>query len=162
MTDSITDRIEKNVDIAAPVDRVWTALTDYREFSQWFRVDLEGPFVPGETTAGQMTYPGYEHLRMEVVTTAMEPMRCFAFRWHPYAIDPDVDYSHEPPTLVEFTLASSSTGTLLKVVESGFDALPAARRDEAYRMNEGGWSAQVRNIANHVEDHGEESRPEEV
>lgn len=144
------DRIVKQIDITAPPSRVWRALTDHKEFGQWFRVDLEGPFVPGKTTRGRITYPGYEHLVMEVEVQRMEPERLFSFHWHPYAVDPKVDYSEERPTLVEFELDQSPAGTLLVVTESGFDAIPAARRDEAFRMNSGGWEAQVKNIEKHV------------
>lgn len=144
------DRIEKQVELKAPVSRVWRALTDHREFGAWFRVALEGPFVPGKETRGHITYPGYEHLTMIVIVQRMEPERLFSFTWHPYAIDPHTDYSAEPPTLVEFTLQSVPTGTLLTVVESGFAALPPHRRDEAFRMNEQGWSIQMQNIAQHV------------
>ncbi|HMO14780.1 MAG TPA: SRPBCC family protein [Pirellulaceae bacterium] len=151
MVISNTDRIEKQIEIAASVSRVWRALTDYREFGQWFRVNLEGPFVVGEILRGQITYPGYEHVTMEVLVEAIEPERRFAFRWRPYAVDPNVDYSHEPRTLVEFTLAATGNGTLVRVVESGFDRIPAHRRDEAFRMNESGWAAQVKNIKNYVE-----------
>ena len=145
-----TDRIEKHVDLKAPTARVWRALTDHTEFGQWFRVNLEGPFIPGKTTRGRITYPGYEHVVMEVVVVKMEPERLFSFHWHPYAVDPKTDYSHEPPTLVEFRLEKTATGTLLHVTESGFDAIPAARRDEAFRMNSGGWAEQVKNIEAHV------------
>lgn len=147
---STSDRIEKRVDLRAPVARVWRALTDPAEFGQWFRVNLTGPFVPGQATRGHITHPGYEHLVMEVVTQRMEPERLFSFTWHPYAIDPAVDYGQEPPTLVEFTLAPTATGTALTVVESGFDRLPAHRRDEAFRMNDGGWAQQMANVAEHV------------
>lgn len=146
-----TDRIEKEIDIKAPVSRVWKALTDYREFGTWFRVNLEGPFVPGETARGNITHPGYEHVMMEVVVQKMEPERYFSFTWHPYAIDPGEDYSQEEPTLVEFTLIETAKGTRVRVVESGFDKIPARRRDEAFRMNEDGWAAQIKNIKNHVE-----------
>jgi uncharacterized protein YndB with AHSA1/START domain len=145
-----TDRIEKRVELNASPARVWRALTDYREFGEWFRVKLEGPFVPGKATRGNITYPGYEHLVMEVVVQKMERERLFSFHWHPYAVDPKVDYSKERPTLVEFRLEKTSTGTLLVVTESGFDAIPAGRRDEAYRMNSGGWAEQMRNIETHV------------
>ncbi|MDA8743699.1 SRPBCC family protein [Rubripirellula amarantea] len=148
-----TDRIEKEIQIAAPVQRVWTAITDHVQFSQWFRVNLESPFRVGQTTAGQITYPGYEHVRMEVITTAIEPTSYFAFRWHPYAVETDVDYSNETPTLVEFRLEPKNAGTRVTVTESGFDALPASRKDEAFRMNDGGWSAQIQNIAQYVETH---------
>jgi len=145
-----TDRIEKQIELRAPVARVWRALTEYREFGEWFRVNLEAPFVPGRTTRGTITYPGYEHLVMEVVVQKMEPERLFSFHWHPGAVDPTVDYSKEPPTLVEFRLEPAGDGTLLRLTESGFDAVPAARRDEAYRMNDGGWTEQVRNIDDYV------------
>ncbi len=90
---SNTDRIEKSIELKAPVSRVWKALTDHREFGTWFRVKLEGPFVPGEVSRGQITYPGYEHMRWEAVVQRMEPERLFSFTWHPYAIDPNEDYS---------------------------------------------------------------------
>lgn len=152
MTTQSTDRIEKQIDLKAPVSRVWRALTDHREFGQWFRVNLEGPFVPGKKTRGRITHPGYEHVVMEVLVEKFEPERLFSFRWHPYAIDPKIDYSKEQPTLVEFHLEKSPAGTLLRVTESGFDKVPAARRDEAFRMNDGGWTAQIKNIEAHVRD----------
>jgi uncharacterized protein YndB with AHSA1/START domain len=145
-----TDRIEKTVELKAPVSRVWRALTNHKEFGTWFRCELENPFVPGQTTSGRITYPGYEHLKWEVVVQKMEPERLFSFTWHPYAIDPKTDYSSEPPTLVEFTLEKAGTGTLLRVVESGFDRIPAGRRPEALRANEGGWEEQMKNIAEHL------------
>lgn len=146
-----TDRIEKEIEIKAPVSRVWKALTDYREFGTWFRVKLEGPFVPGEEARGQITYPGYEHVTFRAVVRKIEPERYFSFTWHPYAIEPDQDYSQETPTLVEFTLTETAAGTHVRVVESGFDKIPAHRRDEAFRMNESGWTIQVQNIRDHVE-----------
>ena len=148
----MNDRIEKRIELAAPVARVWRALTDHREFGTWFRARLDGPFVAGETTQGSITYPGYEHLRFTVTVQAMEPERRFAFTWHPNAVDPAKDYSGEPPTLVEFTLETTPGGTLLRVTESGFDKLPAARRDEAFRMNDRGWSIQSDNIAKYLAD----------
>jgi len=146
----MSDRIEKTVELKAPVSRVWRALTDHHEFGKWFRVQLDGPFAPGQVSRGHITYPGYEHLRWEAVVVKMQPERLFSFSWHPYAIDPNEDYSAEPPTLVEFTLEKTATGTLLRIVESGFDKLPSWRRDEAFRMNDKGWSIQVENIAQHV------------
>lgn len=146
----MTDRIEKSVEIAAPVSRVWKALTDYREFGQWFRVKLDGPFETGKVSTGHITYPGYEHLKWEAVIKTMQPEHLFAFTWHPYAVDPDVDYSSEPSTLVEFTLEPTETGTRLTAVESGFDKIPVGRRPEALRMNTGGWEEQMQNIARHV------------
>jgi uncharacterized protein YndB with AHSA1/START domain len=147
----MADRIEKSVELKAPVSRVWRALTDHHEFGSWFRVKLDGPFVPGRTVRGQITYPGYEHLKWEAVVQKMEPERLFSFTWHPYAIDPNQDYSSEVPTLVEFTLEKIAAGTLLRVVESGFDKLPDKRRLEAFRMNETGWSEQMKNFARHVD-----------
>jgi uncharacterized protein YndB with AHSA1/START domain len=145
------DRIQKVVELDAPISRVWRALTDYREFGTWFRVRLEGPFVPGQVSRGHITYPGYEHLRWEAVVQAMEPERLFSFTWHPYAVDPNQDYSGEPSTLVEFTLEPTATGTRLRIVESGFDKLPEWRRSDALRMNDRGWTTQLDNIARHVE-----------
>jgi len=147
---SSTDRIEKTVHLRAPVARVWRALTDAAEFGAWFRVKLEGPFAVGATVRGRITYPGYERLTMEVLVERMDRERLFAFRWHPAAIEPGADYSAEPTTLVEFRLDEEAGGTRLTVVESGFDRLPAARRSEAFRINEGGWSEQLRNIERHV------------
>jgi uncharacterized protein YndB with AHSA1/START domain len=146
----MADRIEKRVELKAPVARVWRALTDYREFGEWFRVKIEGPFVAGEVSRGHITYPGYEHLKWEAVVKAIEPERLFSFTWHPYAIDPKMDYSQEPQTLVEFRLEKTGEGTLLTVTESGFDKIPAARRAEAFPRNEGGWTEQMKNIERHV------------
>ncbi|NVO15722.1 MAG: SRPBCC family protein [Rhodoplanes sp.] len=147
---STTDRIEKTIEIAAPVSRVWRALIDHEAFGAWFRVKLDGPFVVGAFSRGHVTYPGYEHVRWTAQVRAIEPERRFAFAWHPYAIDPGQDYSGEEPTLVEFTLEPIATGTRLTVVESGFDKVPAHRRDEAFRMNDRGWGMQVENIARYV------------
>jgi uncharacterized protein YndB with AHSA1/START domain len=146
----MNDRIEKSIELKASVSRVWQALTDYREFGQWFRVELEGPFVPGQVSRGRITYPGYEHVTMQVTVQKMEHERLFSYTWHPYAIDPKVDYSHEPPTLVEFKLEKIPSGTRLTVTESGFDKIPANRRAEAFRKNESGWAAQLQNIERHV------------
>jgi uncharacterized protein YndB with AHSA1/START domain len=146
----MNDRIEKRIELKAPVSRVWRALTDYREFGEWFGVKLEGPFAVGQVSRGQITYPGYEHLKLEAVVQKMEPERVFSFTWHPCAIDPKMDYSKETPTLVEFKLEKTATGTLLSVTESGFDKIPASRRAEAFRMNDGGWTEQMTNIEKHV------------
>ena len=146
----VDDRIEKRIDLKAPVSRVWRALTDYREFGEWFRVKLEGPFVVGKEARGQITHPGYEHLQMTMNVQRMEAERFFSYTWHPYAIDPKVDYSKETPTLVEFRLEKSEKGTLLMVTESGFDKVPSDRRLEAFRMNENGWGQQLKNIESYV------------
>jgi uncharacterized protein YndB with AHSA1/START domain len=146
----MADRIEKQIELKAPLARVWRALTDYREFGEWFRVKIDGPFVAGEVSRGHITWPGYEHLQWEAVVTAIEPERLFSFTWHPYAVDPKMDYSKEPQTLVEFRLEKAGEGTLLTVTESGFDKIPAARRAEAFPRNEGGWTQQMQNIERYV------------
>lgn len=154
MQTATTDRIEKSVEIKAPPARVWRALTDHREFGEWFRVNLEGPFVAGGTTKGRITHPGYEQVVMEVVDVVLRPEEYFSFRWRPYALDPAVDYSKEPRTLVEFRLEAKAGGTMLRVAESGFDGIPAWRRDEAFRMNSAGWAAQMGNIKGYAESAG--------
>jgi uncharacterized protein YndB with AHSA1/START domain len=144
------NEIEKQIDVKAPLSRVWRALTDYREFGRWFQVRLDGPFVPGQACAGAMTYPGFEGKPFTVMVKEIQPERLFSYTWHPYALDPDRDYDAEPQTLVVFTLQEIAGGTRLTVNESGFDSLPADRREEAFSMNEGGWEAQLQNVARHV------------
>lgn len=144
------DRIEKKLLLRAPRARVWRALTDAAEFGTWFRVKLEGTFEVGRAIRGHITYPGYEHLTMEATVERMDAERVFSFRWHPYAADPKVDYTAEPTTLVEFRLEDAPEGTMLTVVESGFDQIPAGRRAEAFRMNDQGWSTQLENVRVHV------------
>ena len=148
MTNS--DRIEKNILLHAPKARVWRALTDAGEFGSWFGIKLDSGFTVGQPTTGKITYPGYEHLTFEATVERMEAEQLFSFRWHPYAIDPKIDYSQEPTTLVEFRLEETADGTLLTVVESGFDRIPAERRAEAFRMNDNGWSQQMENVQRHV------------
>ena len=147
---SSTDRIEKNVVLRAPRARVWRAIINADEFGAWFGVRLEGGFAEGKKVRGKITYPGYEHLTLEVEVERIEPERYFAYRWHPYAIDPKADYSSEPTTLVEFRLEETAGGTSLTIVESGFDEIPLERRAEAFRMNDGGWAEQTKNIERHV------------
>jgi uncharacterized protein YndB with AHSA1/START domain len=146
----MADQIEKRIELKAPVSRVWRALTDYREFGEWFGVRLDGPFIQGHVSRGQITYPGYEHLKWEAVVQKMEPERLFSFTWHPYAVDPKIDYSTETPTLVEFKLEQTTNGTLLLLTESGFDKIPANRRLEAFHRNDGGWAEQMKNIETYV------------
>jgi uncharacterized protein YndB with AHSA1/START domain len=146
----MNDRIEKRVELSAPVARVWRAISDYREFGAWFGVDLKVPFVPGKPAQGQITNRGYEHVTWRVVIQKIEPEKLFSFTWHPYAVDPKTDYSQETPTLVELRLEKTATGTLLVVTESGFDKVPADRRAEAFRMNDRGWGIQAQNIERHV------------
>jgi uncharacterized protein YndB with AHSA1/START domain len=147
---SSTDRIEKRVEVRAPRSRVWRAITTAKEFGAWFRVNLEGEFAEGKTIRGQITHPGYEHVTMDVLVERMEPERYFSYRWHPYAIDPAVDYTTEPTTLVEFILEETEGGTAVTIVESGFDRIPLARQAEAFRMNDQGWAGQIKNLARHV------------
>ena len=146
----MNDRIEKRIELAASVSRVWRALTDYHEFGKWFGVKLEGPFVAGQVSRGNITHPGYEHVKWEAAVQKMEPERLFSFTWYPYAIDPKIDYSKETPTLVEFRLEKTASGTLLVLTESGFDRIPSDRRLDAFRMNDGGWTQQTKNLESHV------------
>src|SRR6266481_4510049 len=143
--------IEKRIELKAPVSRVWRALTDHREFGEWFRLSVEEPFSPGKVARGRILHPGYEHLTWEATVQRMEPEKLFSFAWHPYAIDPSVDYSKEPTTLVEFKLERKGNGAMLYLTESGFDGLPAGRRMEAFRMNDQGWSQQMTNVQRYVE-----------
>jgi uncharacterized protein YndB with AHSA1/START domain len=165
-----TDRIEKQVALRAPVSRVWRALTDAREFSKWFGVRLDGELVAGKPITGTFAIteaaivaaqkqrglpPARVRLPADHVlfctVDRIEPERYFSFRWVPYGIDAEADLANEPTTLVEFRLAPAGDGTLLTIVESGFDRVPAHRRDRAFRMNEGGWGGQADNIRRYVE-----------
>ncbi|HEY5328767.1 MAG TPA: SRPBCC family protein [Acidobacteriaceae bacterium] len=146
----MSDRIEKQIELKAPVSRVWRAVSDYREFGEWFRVKLEAPFEVGKEASGQILHPGYEHVTWRGVVQKIEPETLFSFTWHPYGIDPNVDYSKELPTLVEFRLEPTATGTLLRLTESGFDKVPAERRAKAFEMNDKGWTSQMKNIESHV------------
>jgi uncharacterized protein YndB with AHSA1/START domain len=145
-----TDRIEKTIFLRAPQSRVWQALTDATQFATWFGITLDEPFVMGRSVQGELIMRG-EHFTIDFAIERMDPEEHFAYRWHPYAIDPNTDYSSEPMTLVEFRLKTVPHGTELTVTESGFDRIPAHRRDEAYRMNEGGWRSQVEKLRRHVE-----------
>jgi uncharacterized protein YndB with AHSA1/START domain len=154
MTETQTDRIEKETLIRAPRAKVWRALTDSRQFGQWFKAEIDDPFVAGQPARGRITHPGYEHLKMELFIERIEPESYFSYRWHPYAVDPQTDYSQEPTTLVEFELEEVPEGTRLRVAESGFDQIPLARRAEAFRMNSRGWEGQLRNVAAYVDNAG--------
>jgi uncharacterized protein YndB with AHSA1/START domain len=144
------DKIEKQIEIAAPVSLVWQALTDSRQFGEWFLVKMDGPFVAGQRVGGQITHPGYEHVRMQIEVKAIEPETLFSYMWHPYAVDPKVDYEQEESTLIEFRLRPTAVGTLLTVTESGFDKIPSARRAEAFLRNDSGWAQQMKNIQAYV------------
>jgi uncharacterized protein YndB with AHSA1/START domain len=149
-TTTSTDRIEKRFEVRAPRARVWRAIADANEFGAWFGMKLEGPFAAGATVQGRLTIKGYDHLTLDMQVEQIQPERYFSYRWHPYAIDPKVDYSTEPTTLVEFHLEEIADGTAVTIVESGFDRIPLARRAEAYRMNEGGWTGQAKKLAGYV------------
>jgi uncharacterized protein YndB with AHSA1/START domain len=148
----VTDRITRSVVINAPRARVWRALTNADEFGTWFGANLKGQtFAPGKRARGNITIPGYEHIEFDIVVERIEPQDLLTYRWHPYAVDPNVDYTQEQPTLVTFTLKDApDNATLLTVVESGFDNVAPQRRAEAFRMNSNGWEGQLRNIARHV------------
>jgi uncharacterized protein YndB with AHSA1/START domain len=146
-----TDRIERKVLIKAPRARVWRALSDAGEFGDWFGVNFKGKtFVAGKHIQGKITYPGYEHLTMDVLIERIVPEQLLSWRWHPAAIDLKVDYSQEPTSLVVFELKEVEGGTMLTVVESGLDQIPLARRAEVFRMNSSGWDQQMENIKKHV------------
>ena len=145
-----SNTIERSIVIYAPRDRVWRALSNAQEFGAWFGVKLDGQsFVPGQRVRGPVTSAscGHDNVWFDVVIERMEPQDLFSYRWHPYPIDPSVDYSQEQPTLVIFTLKNApDNSTLLTVVESGFDNVPPERRLEAFRMNSNGWQAQINNL----------------
>jgi uncharacterized protein YndB with AHSA1/START domain len=162
MSTAVSDRIEKQVLLRAPLSRVWEALTDANQFGQWFGVRLDGPFKAGAPLTGRITPTTvdaevaamqklYEGMRFEIVVERVEPKKLFSFRWHPFGVDPNVDYSREPMTLVEFALQEVEGGVLLKVSESGFDKVPLERRAAAFNANEGGWAKQVELIQKYVE-----------
>jgi uncharacterized protein YndB with AHSA1/START domain len=156
-----TDRIEKQVVLRAPQDRVWNAISDATQFGTWFGVEFDGPFVAGKRMTGRMVptqvdaevakmQEPYKGRTMEWTVEQIEPKRLFSFRWHPFAIDPNVDYSKEPTTLVVFELAEVAGGTRLTITETGFDKIPLERRAKAFAANEGGWAKQIDLIAKYL------------
>ena len=154
MAKTTPDHIERSILIQASRDRVWNALTDSRQFGEWFGVKLNGPFEPGETIRGSVTEKDMHGLPIAMDIGEMDTGRHFSWRWHPAAINPNVDYSREPTTLVEFRLEDAPAGTHLTVVESGFTEIPPERRDAAYRMNYEGWGIQMNRIEEYVSRHG--------
>lgn len=153
MTTEINDRIEKLIVLTASPERVWRAISDPREFGAWFGVDFLGQtFVPGVALTGKLTDPPeYAGMDFNIEVAAVDPPRMIAFRWHPFAGDPDYDYSQEPMTLIEFVLRAEGSGTRLTVTESGFAGIPAERRSAAFEMNSDGWQQQVERIARYVD-----------
>jgi uncharacterized protein YndB with AHSA1/START domain len=149
-----TNRIEKQILLKAPRSRVWRALANPQEFGDWFGVKMSGPMMAaGQHLSGNITYKGYEHLVMEIWIEKVEPEGHLSWRWHPAAIEAGVDYSAEATTLVEFDLQEVEGGTLFKVVETGFDQLPPARRAKVLGMNTRGWEEQMVNIEKYVAAH---------
>lgn len=154
MNTAVPDRIDKQVVLRAPLARVWRAITDSHQFGSWFGVKFDGPFKAGERMVGTiaptsvdpqvaaMQQP-HEGKAFDITVDRIEPETLFSFRWHPYGVDPRIDYSKEPTTLVVFALQEVPEGVRLTVTESGFDGIPLSRRAEAFTMNEGGWSAQM-------------------
>ena len=145
MENSSENAIEKQIIIKAPVAKVWAALTDAKQFGQWFKVSLESDFVAGKTTKGKNTSKGFE-MKMEFHVKEVKPQTYFSYAWIPFPMDQKFDYSKEEPTLVEFFLEAAKDGTLLRVRESGFNKITASRRAEAFKMHTGGWEAQLKNI----------------
>lgn len=145
---SVSDRIVEEVLLSVPRARAWRAFANSEELAAWFGVKLApgtpATVVPGAHLRGNMIFPGYEHVAFDVVIDEMVPERRFAWRWHPNAIEKGVDYSAEPRTLVAFTLEDAPDGgTLLRVEESGFDAIPSARRAASFQGNTNGWRGQL-------------------
>lgn len=145
-----SDRIEKHFQVNARRSRVWRAISDAGEFGAWFGMKLDRPFAPGATVFGRLTIPGYDHVTLEILVEKIEPEGYFSYRWHPYPMDPAIDYKAEPTTLVEFRLQETADGTAIAITESGFDRLPASRRAEAFRMNDAGWAGQSKKLAGYV------------
>lgn len=145
----VLDRIERKILLNASRKKVWDALTDAEQFGQWFGIALKGKaFAEGETVEAPITYPGYEHVLWKARIERILPQTLFSFRWHPFAVDDTIDYDKENPTLVEFTIEDHAPGILLRVVESGFNEIPDARRQKAFKMNSRGWDEQMGNIEN--------------
>lgn len=149
-----TDRIEKTVLLRAPQEKVWAAIGDAHTFGKWFGMEFDGAFAPGKRVGGTIvpTIVDPEVARMqepyrghpaEFFIERIDPPRCFSFRWHPFALDKSIDYSKEPMTLVTFELESVADGTRVRIVESGFDGIPLARRADAFEANEEGWTLMV-------------------
>lgn len=148
---AISDRIERTILLKTPRSRVWRALSNAEEFGDWFGVALKGESsTAGQRVRGHVTHRGYEHVVLEMSIEGMESESLLSWHWHPAAIEPSVDYSQEPTTLVVFDLQEVQGGVRLNIVESGFDGVPPARRLEAFRLNSGGWDGQIDNIAKHV------------
>ncbi len=145
-----TDTIEKEILVAAPIERVWRALSDFKEFGQWFQVRLDQPFEPGGASTGRMTIPGLEHVRWHARILTMQENKSLSFTWPPYVDDATLDLSQEPWLTTEFTLTETPEGTVVKVVESGFAGLSPEIRSKARTGNVDGWDFQMNNLARYV------------
>lgn len=151
MTTADTNRIDRTIDVNAPPDRVWRALTTAADLATWFHVRIEGEIAPGSEVWMTSTSPGYEGQRFLVRVTEMTPPRRFAWQWHPGAVDPAIDYSKEPWTTVTFTLEPSGGGTRLSVSETGFNEISVARRAKVFADNSGGWTEVIVWIQQHAD-----------
>jgi len=149
-----TDQICKQALLKASLDRVWRAISNSNEFGIWFGVKFDDPFVAGQAMRGHIvpTQMDPEVAEMQkphvgkpfnIVVEQLEPRNLFSFRWHPFAIEPDKDYSSEPTTLVAFALEETPGGVLLTISETGFDQIPLERRAKAFAANDGGWTHQL-------------------
>jgi uncharacterized protein YndB with AHSA1/START domain len=149
-----TDRIEKSIFLRAPQERVWRAVSNANAFGSWFGMEFDGAFAAGKELRGRIVpttadpqvakmQEKYRGMPVAIYVEEITPMRTFSYRWHPFAIDSDVDYSHEPMTLVTFTLEAADGGTNLTITETGFDSIPVARRADAFEANEEGWGKQM-------------------
>src|SRR5436190_2028492 len=132
MSTTVTDRIEQQALLRAPLSRVWRAISDSTQFGEWFGVRFDGPFVAGQAMTGRIqpttVDPAVAEMqkphagkKFEIVVDRIEPEKTFSFKWHPFAIDPKVDYSREPMTLVMFLLDEAPGGVRLTITEAGFD-----------------------------------------
>ena len=153
MAKTTPNHIERSILIPAPRERVWGAITNAKEFGEWFHVQLRGNFEPGETIIGSVTEKDFHGLPVRMEIGQMDHEKLFSWRWHPAAINPSVDYSREPTTLVEFKLEDAPGGTHVTVVESGFKEIPPERRDAAFRMNYEGWGIQVSRLEDYITKH---------
>jgi uncharacterized protein YndB with AHSA1/START domain len=156
-----SDRIEKKAVLEAPIEPVWRAVSDSAAFGKWFGVAFDGPFVEGKKLTGRIVpttvdaevaamQKPFEGKPFEFVVDRIQPMSRISFRWHPFAIEPGVDYSKEPMTLIVFALEEVARGTRLTITESGFDAIPLERRAKAFAANEGGWEKQAQLVAKYL------------
>jgi uncharacterized protein YndB with AHSA1/START domain len=140
MTITELSRIDRTIEIKAAPERVWRALTNSKELSAWFQVEIEGEISPDREVWMTSVHTGHAGQRFLVKVVEMTPPRRFVWQWHPGEVDPAIDYSREPRTTVTFTLEPTAVGTRLSVAETGFDEISLARRAKAHADNTQGWS----------------------